>query len=60
MAYGADIIDDYKWRHPKWEDAIKREDAQMWLEANKREGKNCMLIIVYHTWMNTRKMEDAA
>jgi hypothetical protein len=39
MAYGADIIDDYKWRHPKWEDAIKREDAQMWLEANEREGK---------------------
>ena len=27
MAYGADIIDDYRWRHLKWEDAIKREDA---------------------------------
>ena len=27
MAYGADIIDDYRWRHPKREDEIKREDA---------------------------------
>jgi hypothetical protein len=37
MAYGAMTSDDYKWRNPTWEVAIKREDSAKWLEASKLE-----------------------
>ena len=37
MAYGADTSDDYKWRHPTWEAALKREDAAEWIKASKKE-----------------------
>jgi len=36
MAYGADTSDDYKWRHPTWEAALKREDAAEWIKILSR------------------------
>jgi hypothetical protein len=35
MAYGSAIVDQYSWNHPKWEDAIVREDRDKWLEADR-------------------------
>jgi hypothetical protein len=42
MAYGSAIVDQYSWNHPKWEDAIKREDREKWLEADRVEQARLM------------------
>ena len=48
MAYGSAIVDLYPWNHPKWEDAIKREDRDKSLEADRVEQQDLWNIIAFH------------